>query len=142
QPIGNDAVHSFDAAADQVDLIGYSGFASFADVQAHMTDDANGNAVITLADGQTITLDGVHSSALADGNFVFDQTPVVNNAGTMTIGDGAMLPLSGTINNTGIISLDSSGSDTLLQLIQHGITLQGGGQVVLSDSDSNLISGT
>jgi len=135
-------VHSFDAAADQIDLIGYSGFQSFADVQAHMADDANGNAVITLGDGQSILLDGVHSSALTDGNFTFDQTPVVNNAGTMTIGDGALLPLSGTINNSGLISLDSTGGDTLLQLIQHGITLQGGGQVVLSDSDGNVISGT
>ncbi|BAV48106.1 Autotransporter-associated beta strand repeat protein [Mesorhizobium loti] len=142
QPIGNDTVHSFDTAADKIDLIGYSGFQSFADVQAHMADDGSGNAVITLADGQSITLDGVHSSALTDGNFVFDQTPMVNNPVTMTIGDGAMLPLSGTINNSGIISLDSSGSDTLLQLIQHGITLQGGGQVVLSDSDWNVISGT
>ncbi|BCG93589.1 beta strand repeat-containing protein [Mesorhizobium sp. 131-2-1] len=142
QPIGNDTVHSFDAAADQIDLIGYSGFQSFADVQAHMADDANGNAVIALGDGQSIMLDGVHSSALTDGNFVFDQTPVVNNAGTMTISDGALLPLSGTINNSGLISLDSTGGDTLLQLIQHGITLQGGGQIVLSDSVGNVISGT
>ncbi|MEI8720297.1 VCBS domain-containing protein [Mesorhizobium sp. ISC11] len=140
QPIGNDTVHSFDA--DKIDLIGYSGFASFADVQAHLADDANGNAVITLGDGQSIMLDGVHSAALTGSNFVFDQTPVVNNAGTMTIGDGALLPLSGTINNTGLISLDSNGSDTLLQLIQHGITLQGGGQIILSDSDANVISGT
>ncbi|MFD1981493.1 VCBS domain-containing protein [Mesorhizobium newzealandense] len=142
QPIGNDTVHSFDTAADHIDLIGYSGFASFADVQAHMAEDGNGNAMITLADGQSITLDGVHSSALTGSNFVFDQTPVVNNAGTMTIGDGALLPLSGTINNTGLMSLDSAGNDTLLQLIQHGITLQGGGQIVLSDSDANVISGT
>ncbi|MBZ9711559.1 adhesin, partial [Mesorhizobium sp. ESP7-2] len=142
QPIGNDTVHSFDAAADQVDLIGYSGFQSFADVQAHTADDANGNAVITLGDGQSITLEGVHSSGLGTGNFVFDQTPVVNNAGTMTLSDGALLPLSGTINNTGLISLDAASNETLLQLIQHGITLQGGGQIVLSDSDWNVISGT
>ncbi|MBZ9764489.1 VCBS domain-containing protein, partial [Mesorhizobium sp. CA8] len=142
QPIGNDTVHSFDAAADQVDLIGYSGFQSFADVQAHMADDANGNAVITLGDGQSITLEGVHSSALGAGNFAFDQTLVVNNPGTMTIADGALLPLSGTINNSGLISLNSTGSETLLQVIQHGVTLQGGGQVVLSDSAFNIVSGT
>ncbi|RWM05783.1 Ig-like domain-containing protein [Mesorhizobium sp.] len=142
QPIGNDSVHSFDAAADQIDLIGYSGFQSFADVQAHMVDDGNGNAVITLADGQSITLDGVHSSALGAGNFVFDQTPVVNNPGAMTIGDGALLPLSGTVNNSGTISLDATGSETLLQVIQHGVTLEGGGQLVLSDSAFNIISGT
>ncbi|PBB91593.1 hypothetical protein CK215_15040 [Mesorhizobium sp. WSM3864] len=142
QPIGNDTVHSFDAAADQIDLIGYSGFQSFADVQAHTADNASGNAVITLADGQSITLEGVHSSALGAGNFVFDQTPVVNNAGTMTIGDGALLPLSGTVNNSGIIALNSTGAETLLQIIQHGVTLEGGGQVVLSDSAANVISGT
>ncbi|RUY84827.1 adhesin, partial [Mesorhizobium sp. M7A.F.Ca.CA.001.12.2.1] len=105
-------------------------------------DDANGNAVIALGDGQSITLDGVHSGALTAGNFVFDQTPVVNNPGTMTIGDGALLPLSGTINNSGLISLDSTGGDTLLQIIQHGVTLQGGGQILLSDSAANMISGT
>ncbi|MES0103932.1 Ig-like domain-containing protein, partial [Mesorhizobium sp. M0001] len=142
QPIGNDTVHSFDAAADQIDLIGYNGLASFADVQAHMVDDANGNAVIALGDGQSITLDGVHSSALTGSNFVFDQTPVVNNSGTMTIGDGALLPLSGIINNSGLITLDSMGGDTLLQVIQHGVTLQGGGQILLSDSTANVISGT
>ncbi|TIT47372.1 MAG: adhesin, partial [Mesorhizobium sp.] len=119
QPIGADTVHNFDAAADQIDLIGYSGLADFADLQTHIADDANGNAVIALGDGQSITLDGVHSGALTASNFVFDQTPVVNNSGTMTIGDGALLPLSGIINNSGLISLGSTGSDTLLQVIQH-----------------------
>ncbi|WP_214475632.1 VCBS domain-containing protein, partial [Mesorhizobium sp. dw_380] len=142
QPIGADTVHNFDAAADQIDLIGYNGLADFADLQTHIADDANGNAVITLGDGQSITLDGVHSNALTGSNFVFDQTPVVNNSGTMTIGDGALLPLSGIINNSGLISLDSTGGDTLLQVIQHGVTLQGGGQILLSDSAANVISGT
>ncbi|MFC3321575.1 Ig-like domain-containing protein [Mesorhizobium cantuariense] len=142
QPIGFDTVHNFDAAADQIDLIGYNGLASFSDLQTHIADDANGNAVIALGDGQSITLDGVHSGALTASNFVFDQTPVVNNSGTMTIGDGALLPLSGTINNTGLISLNSTGSETLLQVIQHGVTLQGGGQILLSDSAANVISGT
>ena len=52
QPIGNDMIYGFDAADDKIDLIGYSDFTSFADVQAHMADDAEGNAVITLGDGQ------------------------------------------------------------------------------------------
>jgi hypothetical protein len=60
----------------------------------------------------------------------------------MTISDGAMLPLSGTIDNTGTIQLGSSGAETDLQLIEHGITLTGGGQVVLSDSVENTILGT
>jgi hypothetical protein len=84
----------------------------------------------------------VHAAALTQSNFVFDQTPTLDNAGTMTIGDGAVMPLSGTINNTGTIALNSTGDETDLQLIEHGVTLEGGGKIVLSDSDANIISGT
>ena len=142
QPIGHDTIYSFDAAHDQLDLIGYAGFTSFADIGAHLADDVNGDAVITLGDGQSIELHGVHAGALTENNFVFDQTPTVDNAATMTIGDGALLPLSGTIVNTGTIALNSTGDETDLQLIEHGVTLEGGGKILLSDSDANIISGT
>jgi len=98
--------------------------------------------LITMGDGQSIELQGVHAAALTQSNFVFDQTPTLDNAGTMTIGDGAVMPLSGTINNTGTIALNSTGDETDLQLIEHGVTLEGGGKIVLSDSDANIISGT
>ena len=142
QPIGHDTVYSFDAGHDQIDLIGYAGFTSFADIQAHLTENANGNALITLGDGQSIELQGVHAAALTESNFVFDQMPTLDNVGTMTIGDGAVMPLSGMINNTGTIALNSTGDETDLQLIEQGVTLQGGGRIVLSDSDANIISGT
>jgi hypothetical protein len=142
QPIGDDRIFSFDTAADKVDLIGYQGFAVFADVLAATTDDANGNAHLQLADGQSITFMGVHASDLTAANFVFDETPELTNAGTMTIGNGAMLPLSGIITNSGTIELASTGQHTELQLIQYGITLQGGGTVVLSDDPNNVIAGT
>jgi hypothetical protein len=108
----------------------------------HLSTDSAGNADITLADGKTITLEAVSSTTLSAGNFVFNETPVMTNAGTMTIGNGAMLPLSGIIDNSGTIALAGAGSQTLLQVIQTGITLQGGGHVVLSDDASNLIAGT
>jgi len=142
QPIGNDTIYKFDPSQDQIDLIGYAGFSTFDDMKSHLSANAAGNAVLTLADGQTITLDGVAADPLGASNFVFDQTPVTNNAGTMTISDGAALPLSGVVNNSGIVSLNSIGNATHLQLIQHGITLEGGGQVILSDSGENFISGT
>ena len=142
QPIGHDTIYSFDAAHDQLDLIGYAGFTSFADIGAHLADDANGDAVITLGDGQSIELHGVHAVALTENNFVFDQTPTVDNAATMTIGDGALLPLSGTIVNAGTIALNSTGDETDLELIEQGVTLEGGGKILLSDSDANIISGT
>jgi hypothetical protein len=98
--------------------------------------------VISLANGQSITLEGVSASSLTAANFEFNATPVVTNSGTMAIGDGAMLPLSGTINNSGTIALNGNTDTTVLQLIQNGITLQGGGHVVLSDSSTNEITGT
>ena len=142
QPIGHDTIYSFNTSEDQIDLVGYTRFANLEDVQRHLTEDGAGNAVITLADGQSITLSGVPVSSLSATNFVFDHTPAMGNAGTMTIDDGAVLPLSGIITNTGTIALDPAGRETHLELIQNGITLQGGGQVVLSDSSENVISGT
>jgi hypothetical protein len=142
QPIGHDVIHGFDAASDQIDLIGYADFIGFGDILAHTANDAAGNAVITLADGQSITLNGVDAASLTASDFVFDQTPVTENAGRMVISDGAILPLSGIIDNTGTIELNSTGGGTLLQLIQYGVTLEGGGQITLSDSDDNVISGT
>ncbi|WP_212490290.1 calcium-binding protein [Bradyrhizobium sp. AUGA SZCCT0176] len=142
QPIGHDVIYSFDIAADQIDLIGYADFTGFGDIEAHTANDTAGNAVITLADGQSITLNGVDAASLAADNFVFDQTPVTENIGHMVISNGAILPLSGVIDNTGTIELNSTGVETDLQLIQHGITLQGHGQVMLSDSTGNVITGT
>ena len=140
QPIGNDVVYNFNAASDKLDLVGFNGIAALSDVR--MADDVNGNAVITLGSGETITLHGVDASSLTANDFVFNQTPVMENAGNMVISDGAMLPLGGTIDNTGAIALNSTGDATDLQIIGDGITLQGGGQVTLSDSSANAIVGT
>ena len=60
----------------------------------------------------------------------------------MAVSDGAMLPLGGTIDNTGTIALNSSGDQTELQIIGDGVTLEGGGQLILSDSSANIIVGT
>ena len=142
KPISHDVIHSFDAASDKIDLVDFSGFSDFGDVVAHLSNDGAGNAVLTLASDETITLQGVNSASLSASNFEFDQQPVLENSAHMIIGNGARLPLSGMIENTGVIELNSAGQETDLQLIQSGATLHGGGQIVLSDSDANIISGT
>jgi hypothetical protein len=139
QPIANDTVHNFDAAADKIDLIGFTGVNGFADLA--IADDANGNAVITLASGSTITVLGVHAADLGAANFEFNVEPVTTNAGTMTISDGAILPLGGVVDNSGTIALGSTGGETNLQVLVESLTLQGGGQVVMSDNDHNVIFG-
>ena len=53
-----------------------------------------------------------------------------------------MLPLSGIVNNSGIIELNSTGDLTEIVIIGDGATLEGGGQVIMSDSSGNEIVGT
>jgi hypothetical protein len=139
QPIGNDTVFSFDAAADKIDLVGFAGISGYGDLA--IADDANGNALVTLGAGESITLKGVDASALSAANFEFEVEPVTENPGTMTIGDGAILPLGGTVDNTGTIALGSTRDETDLEILVHGLTLEGGGQVSLSDSSQNVIFG-
>jgi hypothetical protein len=140
--IGTDVVHNFDTAHDQIDLMGFAGISSFADVQTHLANDAFGNAKITLADGESITLTGVDAGSLGAADFVFDQTPVTHNSGTMVVSDGALLPISGIVDNSGDIQLGSTGNETDLELVQHGVTLQGGGTLTLSDNAGNVIFGS
>ena len=139
QPIAHDTVHNFDTTADRIDLIGFAGVAKFADLA--IADDASGNAVITLANGATITLIGVHAANLSAANFEFNLEPTTTNAGTMTISNGAILPLGGIVDNTGTIALESTGSETNLEVLVESLTLRGGGRVVLSDNDHNVIFG-
>jgi len=141
QPIGNVTVFNFDASADKIDLMGFAGMTSFADVQQNLSVDADGNALITLADGQTIMLKGIDPTALNASDFVFNETPVTHNSGNMVVGDGAMLPLGGIIDNSGSIALQSTGDATRIELIMGGVSLQGHGHVTLADNDSNIIFG-
>src|SRR5262249_9809862 len=46
QPIGHDVIFNFNVASDHIDLVGFKGVSSFADIQ--LSDDLNGNAVISL----------------------------------------------------------------------------------------------
>src|SRR5262249_14305218 len=84
---------------------------------------------------------GVSAAQLGAGNFLFNQEPVTHNAGTITIADGAIMPLGGMVENSGTITLDAAGSATQLEVIVNGLTLTGGGHVTLSDDDANLIFG-
>ena len=106
QPISHDVVYNFDLAHDQIDLIGFAGTTSFADVSAHLANDAHGNAELVLGDGMTITFAGVDAGGLSASNFVFDQEPVTTNSGNMVLSNGSILPLSGVVENTGTIALE------------------------------------
>ncbi|ANI58926.1 VCBS domain-containing protein [Pseudomonas sp. GR 6-02] len=139
QPIGNNQIFNFDAAADKIDLVGFTGINGFADLS--ITNDANGNALVSISTGQTVTLKGIDAADLSEANFQFDVDPLTNNAGTITIADGAIMPFGGSIHNSGTIELGSAGSATSLEVLFRGATLTGGGQVLLSDNAQNVIFG-
>jgi large repetitive protein len=135
QPISNDTIYNFNALSDKIDLVGFDKVSSFSDLQ--ISDDTNGNAVITIGSGETITLHGVDAASLTASNFVFDQTPTLDNSGTMTISDGAELPVAGIIDNSGIIELNATGDLTELVILGDGATLEGGGRVILSGDSAD-----
>ncbi|WP_338807077.1 VCBS domain-containing protein [Pseudomonas chlororaphis] len=139
QPIGNNQIYNFDVTADKIDLIGFTGVTAFADLS--ISNDANGNALVSIGSGQTVTLKGVDAADLSEANFQFDRDPLTSNSGTLTIVDGAIMPFGGSIDNSGSIELGSAGNETRLEILFRGATLTGGGQVLLSDNAQNVIFG-
>ena len=63
------------------------------------------------------------------------------NATTLTVVDGTELALAGTINNTSVILVDGAKAATAIG-IEGNVTLQGHGQIELSQSNENYIFGT
>ncbi|MFP3562530.1 hypothetical protein SB861_69770, partial [Paraburkholderia sp. SIMBA_049] len=66
----------------------------------------------------------------------------VQNAGVMTVSDGAMLPIGGIVENTGTIALGSTGDITRFEILPKSATLAGGGHVTLSDDAHNVVFGS
>ncbi|WP_240317459.1 Ig-like domain-containing protein, partial [Pseudomonas chlororaphis] len=139
QPIGNNQIYNFDVTADKIDLIGFTGITAFADLS--ISNDVNGNALVSIGSGQTVTLRGVDAADLSEANFRFDMDPLTQNTGTLTIADGAIMPFGGGLHNSGTIELGSAGNETRLEILFRGATLTGGGQVLLSDNAQNVIFG-
>ena len=142
QPIGNNIIYNFDVARDKVDLIGFDDLSSFVDVQTRLADNSNGDAVITIVEGQSITFDRREHGSLTANNFVFDLGTEMDNEDDIIISDSAMLPLAGTVKNSGTIELSSTGGQTTLQVLANGLILEGGGHLEISDNTGNLIVGT
>jgi hypothetical protein len=91
-------------------------------IQGGTLNTLNGG-VLGVAAGNTITLDGT-----AQGS--------ITNAGTFTVADNADLFVTGTLNNTGALLLNSAGNLCRIR-INTGLTLTGGGTVTLANSNHN-----
>ena len=93
---------------------------------------------VTVMDDQGVT---ANQDVLITIYGTNDAPVITNNSGAMMISDGGILALGGTINNSGTITLASTGSETRLEALVESLTLQGGGQVTLSDNYGNIIFG-
>ena len=91
-------------------------------------ESSNGGAVDVLTGTQSV-LDGTGNSAVA-------------NAGTLNVDDGATLLVVGPLDNSGTITLDSSGDATTLLFHQTVVTLSGGGVVAMTDNANNAVQGS
>jgi uncharacterized protein YegL len=136
--------YTFDPTANSITPSGGSGSFTYNTTTKTLTVDTDGSELAVV---------------MTTGAFTFQPTTGFTSESvgfTLTDGDGDMasntLQLTGNTMPAGIagspinlgltIALDAAARDTHLQLIQNGVTLQGGGQLILSDSAHNLISGS
>ena len=124
-----DEYFGFDADRDRFDSIDHARLTSFDEVWTHLTEYTDRDAVIALASGPSIELHRVHDTAPTEDNFAFNQMPMLDSAGAMTIGDGAVMPLNHTF---GITVLNAAAE---LHLVEHGATPDSNGRIVRSHSD-------
>jgi hypothetical protein len=108
------------------------------------------HAAVLIADGSTIiggTLKTASGGAIdvgAGGGAVLDgaePAAPVTNAGNLVVLDDDTLDLRGTIDNSGTITLDSTGDQTFLTVGGTGAALIGGGKIELTNNDEDVITG-
>ena len=66
-------------------------------------------------------------------------TQTVTIKGEVIVANNEQLNITGTITNTGTINLQSAGNGTVLEVTSASLTLNGGGQILLSDNNNNYI---
>ncbi len=108
-----DAIQGFKIGADQLAIVG--GNASiYASLIAGATSDASGNAVLTLAPGHVVTLDGISIGSLTASMFevgVIPVAPVTSPAVPPSTSPGTIA--GGSNNNGGSSSAGPSSVDTV-----------------------------
>ncbi|MGA3077543.1 MAG: hypothetical protein ABSG56_28160, partial [Bryobacteraceae bacterium] len=110
------------------------------------TLEALNGGVVTLnsstINGGTLTTAGTGVITVAGIAELNGATNTVTNAGTLQVPNDQFLDFTGTLNNTGTISLNSIGNTTELSVNSAAATLSGSGTVTFSDNNQNYILAT
>jgi hypothetical protein len=83
----------------------------------------------------------VDASQMTLAQMLDGTTSPASNSGILTVADGSEIALAGTINNSGTIAINASTAPTAIE-VQGSTTLQGGGQINLSENDQNYVFGS
>jgi VCBS repeat-containing protein len=111
-------------------------FGSFDEGRSPATEHTD-DAVVILTSGHSIEPQRGSATAPMENNVTFDKAPAHDSAGSMPIGNAAVTPPSGPINNTDITAPKAAAEPSHLE---NGATPQGGGPQ--SHSDDNIASET
>ena len=107
------------------------------------TLEALNGGVVTLngsvIDGGTLTTAGTGVVTVSGTAELNGAANTVTNAGNLQIPNNQVLDFTGTLNNTGTISLGSVGNATQLVVNSATATLSGAGSVTFSDNSNNYI---
>ena len=98
-------------------------FGSFDEGRTPETEHSD-DAVVVPASGHSIEPQHGTATAPMENNVTFDKMPVHDSAGSMPIGNGAVTPPSGTINNTDITAPKTAAEPSH---VENGATPEGGG---------------
>jgi hypothetical protein len=108
---------------------------------AAYTVTASTNEVVnSIQTGATATLSVTVSNG-SGGFFANGGTGAGANAGVIAIANNSNFIAGGTVDNVGEITVNSGGNVTSFQVEAAGMTLSGGGKVILGDSSQNQIFG-
>ncbi len=148
-----------------IEATGIGGLAIVNTTISNASDAAHNTGIVEVAAGSQITLDNatiLHGSVTiaASGEMqtasgttnTIDtaegqdnlSTPTLINAGTLLVNDNSSLTLASpdAIDNSGTITLSSTGDATYLYFDQADAGINGGGHIILSDSTANIIAVT
>jgi hypothetical protein len=134
--------HSFDADRDQIVLIDHA--VRFCDeTRMHSTEDTRDEAVIAPASGQQpIGLQHIHLAAPQENKYASDQTTGLDSAASIAADNGGVVTSSGTIHRSGIATLNADADGGVLEVIKHGLALEGADCIVSSHSGWTIHYGT
>jgi len=127
-----DHIFNFDVQSDSIDLLNFETVYQFSDLK--ITDDGQGNAIISLgADNHNIILYDVQSHDCNEKNILFGVTPYTYNTHIIDIGQGAVMPFMGLVENDGVIQIDGkmiiqgdiSGTGKIILGVEGVLELQG-----------------